>query len=193
MVMSEPVAPHNTVATPTLASARDQTPTLDNALLGEAADFALHNSNDNRLAALRLISQAHRTIHVFSRDLEPRVFDDAAITDALSALARRHRSSHVRLLVADVGAPQRSGHRWLELVQKLSSKIDVRVVHDDHQHHPFCFLIADQSGLLYRSNATEYDGEVHFHAPLMCLEKLKFFDEVWQISRPASELRRLFI
>lgn len=168
-------------------------PTLADAKLGEAGDFALHTSSENQLAALRLISQAQRFLHVYSRDLEPRVFDDIAITDALSALARRHRSSFIKLLVADVGSAQRNGHRWLELVQKLSSKIEVRVIHDDHQHHPFCFLIADQQGLLYRSNAADYSGEVHFHAPLLCLEKLKFFDEVWQISRPASELRRLFI
>lgn len=168
-------------------------PTLAHAKLGETGDFALHTSTDNRLAALQLIRQAQRTLHVFSRDLDPRVFDDVEVSDALSALARRHRSSHVRLLVADVGPAQRNGHRWLELFQRLSSKIDVRVIHDDHQHHPFCFAVADQSGLLYRSNAAEYSGEVHFHAPLACLEKLKFFDEVWQMSRPASELRRLFI
>lgn len=179
--MSEPVGPE-------LSSAQ-----LSTAQLGEAADFALHSSTDNRLAALRLISQAQRHIHLFSRDLDTRVFDDADITNALSALARRHRSSHVRLLVAEVGTAQRNGHRWLELAQRLSSKIDIRVVHEDHQHHPFCFLVADQSGLLYRSNAAEFVGEAHFHAPLRCLEKLKFFDEVWQISRPASELRRLFI
>lgn len=168
-------------------------PVLADAKLGVAADFALHNSQDNRLAALRMIQQAQRTVHVFSRDLEPRIYDDAEMTSALSALARRHRSSHVRLLVADVGPAQRNGHRWLELVQKLSSKIDVRVIHDDHLHHPFSFLVADQSGLLYRSNAVEYAGEAHFHAPLLCLEKLKLFDEIWQISRPATELRRLFI
>ncbi|NQD37714.1 phosphatidylserine/phosphatidylglycerophosphate/cardiolipin synthase family protein [Permianibacter sp. IMCC34836] len=168
-------------------------PSLEQAMLGTPGDFALHNSNDNRLAALRLIAQAQRHIHVFSRDLDARVFDDADVSHALSALARRHRSSHVRLLVADVGPAQRNGHRWLELVQRLSSKIDVRITHEDHLHHPFCFLVADQSGLLYRSNAAEYSGEAHFHAPLLCLEKLKFFDEVWQLSRPASELRRLFI
>ncbi|MFN4289267.1 MAG: hypothetical protein ACK4E7_00135 [Permianibacter sp.] len=166
---------------------------LNAAILGETADFALHSSTDNRLAALRLIRQAQRHLYLFSRDLDPRVLDDPDITSALSALVRRHRSSHARLLVADVGPAQRNGHRWLELVQRLSSKIDVRIIHDDHQHHPFCFMVVDQNGLLYRSNAADFAGEVHFHAPLPCLEKLKFFDEVWQISRPASELRRLFI
>ena len=166
---------------------------LTTAKLGEVADFALNNSTENRLAALRLISQAQRHIHLFSRDLDPRALDDVEVTDALSALARRHRSSHIRLLVADVGPAQRQGHRWLELIQRLSSKIDVRITHEDHLHHPFCFLVADQAGLLYRSNAAEYTGEVHFYAPLPCLEKLKLFDEVWQISRPASELRRLYI
>lgn len=179
--MSEPVGPEL------------NTTELSTAKLGVAADFALHNSTDNKLATLRLISQAQRHLHVYSRDLDARVFDDVEITNALSALARRHRSSHVRLLVAEVGTAQRNGHRWLELAQRLSSKIDIRVIHEDHQQHPFCFLVADQSGLLYRSNAAEFAGEVHFHAPLRCLEKLKFFDEVWQISRPASELRRLFI
>lgn len=167
--------------------------TLATATLGEPDSFALHNLADNKVAALQLLRQAQRQIHLFSRDLDPRVFDDTAMTDALSALARRHRSSHVRLLVADVGPAQRNGHRWLELMQRLSSKIDVRIIHDEYLHLPFCFLVADQNGLLYRSNAAEYAGEVHFHAPLACLEKLKLFDDVWQVSRPASELRRLFI
>ncbi len=168
-------------------------PTLDQALLGSPADFALHNSNEQQQAALRLISQANRHLHLYTRDLDPRVLDDPAIASAVSALARGHRSNHIRILVADIGPAQRNGHRWLELIQRLSSKIDVRIINDDYLHLPFCFLVVDQNGLLYRSNAAEYTGEVHFHAPLDCLEKLKLFDEIWQVSAPATELRRLYI
>lgn len=171
-----------------------QTPPWQHARLGITPDqWALHNSRDNHLAALQLLSQARRECQVLSSDLDPRVFDHQDVADALSALARSSRSARINLLVTAVDDIARRGHLWLKLIQRLSTAIEVRVLHEDYTHLPFCFLIVDRNGLLYRSNAAEYEATLSFHAPQSCQEKLRWFQEAWDRSRPASELRRLHI
>lgn len=154
---------------------------------------ALHNSNEHKAAALALFSQGKRNAFIYSRDLDPRILDDVRIANALSELARYSRYSRIEVLVTEVDDVMARGHRWLELFQRLSSKIEVRVIHEDYLQTPFVFSIVDECALLYRSNAAEYEGYVHFNDRHACAQKMIHFREVWQVSRVASELRRLYI
>ncbi len=155
--------------------------------------LSLHNINQIKQAALTLFSQGKRNAFIYSHDLEPRILDDVRIARAVSELARYSRYSRIEVLLSDVDDVMARGHRWLELFQRLSSKIEVRVIHDDYQHIPFAFSIVDECALLYRSNTAEYEGSVHFNDRHACAQKLIYFREVWDMSRAASELRRLFL
>jgi hypothetical protein len=168
--------------------------TLASAQIG-VDDFhrVLHNSAEHREAALALFRQGKRNAFIYSRDLDPRVFDDIQISNALSDLARYSRYSTVQVLIADIEDVAARGHRWLELFQRLSSRIEVRVIHDDFRQNPFVFTVIDETALLYRSNANEFEGTVDFNDRHSCAQKLIYFREVWNLSRAASELRRLYL
>jgi hypothetical protein len=161
--------------------------------LGREGHYALQDAEDNHQAVLRLLQGAKRILRLFSRDLDPRIFDHVDVCDAISALARRHPQSRVLLLVFDAESPLRNGHRLVTLSQKLSSKIEARVVADEYTHLPFSFMTVDDRGLLYRSLASEFAGEVDFNQPIGVKDRVKQFDEIWGQSRVASEWRRLHI
>jgi hypothetical protein len=148
---------------------------------------------DNREAAVAVASSAKRELALFSHDLELALYDKEEFTKAVQALATRSRMSRIRVVSIDPGASIRAGHRLVMLAQRFSSYIEVRRASPDHASLPETYLVADESGILYRPIATRYEGYADVHAPLKARELLKAFEEIWGKAEPDSEFRRLGI
>ncbi|MCO7222788.1 hypothetical protein [Pleionea sp. CnH1-48] len=143
--------------------------------------------------ALDMFKQAKRTVDIFSADLDPQVLNDRSIEKALSDLARRSRYSQIRLLVYTIRPMLQCQHRLITLYQSLSSYVHIRVVPAQLQQAPYAFYLADERSLVYRPFYTQTEGEGRLDAPLEVKERRQFFDELWQQSEIASELRVLGI
>ena len=166
----------------------------DDFILGvTAAPVALETREENRIAACALARQARSHLCIFTRDLDPPLYDDLCFLDAVTALATRSRFARVRVLVQNSEKAVKYGHRLIELSRRLSSFIQLRRPHADYQDYNEAFLVADGVGLLHRALAHRYEAEVDFKAPLRARLLLKFFDEAWDKSEPDLELRRLHI
>jgi hypothetical protein len=166
--------------------------TLLNAELGiTEGHFRLSRADELKLAAFRMFSQAKRRVDIFSYDLDPRVLSDRNIELALSNLARRSRYSEIRLLVFETRQLQSYDHRLVSLAQQLSSYISIRVLAKDFQQIPYAFYLVDDHGFIYRPNHSEYHAQVFFKDAHKAAEYRKQFEEMWQQSRIASELRAL--
>ena len=167
---------------------------LDDLVLGDTAGpIALETRDENRIAACALARQARSSLCIFTRDLDPPLYDDLCFLDAVTALATRSRFVQVRVLVQNSEKAVKYGHRLIELSRRLSSFIQLRRPHADYQDYNEAFLIADGVGLLHRALAHRYEATVDFKAPLQARLLLKFFDEAWDKSEPDPELRRLHI
>lgn len=166
----------------------------DSRRLGEhSGPVILRDLAGNRDAVLALIGQATRSIHIYTRDLEPPLYDDAAIEHALSTVARRGRHSHVHIIVQDSARAVQQGHRLITLAQRLSSYVQIRNPGRDHMDYNGAFLIADGAGLLRRNLADRYEGFVDFNDRLAARELDRYFRDVWEHGRPDPQLRRLLI
>lgn len=150
-------------------------------------------SGDNRIAAVALVKQGRRYLHIFSRDLDPAVYDTTTFVSAVRELATYSRYSQIRILVQNSERIAKHGHRLVQLAHRLSSFIQVRKPARDHQALSEAFLVVDKLGLLHRKMSDRYDGVVNFNAPLEAAALVRFFDEVWDRSEPDPELRRLYI
>jgi hypothetical protein len=160
--------------------------------LGETAgEQRLEGIGDAADAALALATQARLSLRIFTHDLDPRLYSDEAFYSAVSALARAGRRTFVRILVQDPSRAIQDGHRLIGLIQHLPSHIGVRRVGADWQDERFAFQIADEQGVLWRSDADRYEGSVDFHAGPRARELRKWFDDVWENSEPDPEFRRL--
>jgi hypothetical protein len=165
---------------------------LLNAELGVTEQpFFISRATELQLATYRLFAQAKRRVDIFSYDLDPRVLSDRNIESAISSLARKSRYSEIRLLVFSTRQLQSYDHRLVSLSQQLSSFITIRELAKDFEQTPFAFYLVDDCGLIYRPNHSEYTAQVYFNEKLKVAEYRKQFEDMWQHSRIASELRAL--
>ena len=148
---------------------------------------------ETRHATQLMVGQAEASLDVFSRDLDPFLFDDETFIDLLSGLCLRNRRARIRFLVQDPTTPVKRGHRLIELGRKLSSSIEFRQPHQDYQHFNEAYLVADQCGLIHRSLADRFEGTANFYDPVNAQRKLDFFTEVWERSESHPEFRRLYL
>ena len=160
--------------------------------LGETAgEIRLARRDEVAAAARLLISQARRSLHIFSFDLEPAIYDQPEIIHGLSELARSSPRVEVRILIQDSGRIVRDGHRLIPVIQRLPSRIEVRRLHLESGPLPEDYLVADADGYLHRRQGDLYDGTTDFHAPLRAAELVKRFMGLWESSQPDPNLRRL--
>ena len=153
------------------------------------ADNSITISN----AALSLLSQARHSVDIFTHDLESRILDTPEIVAAITGFIKISPKSRLKILLCDPSVPVKKGHRFIELSRKLSSFISIRKTHEEYQTKAFCFMIVDGKAMIFRPYADEYSAIINFDAAYESRQHLEFFNEVWELSEPASELRQLYI
>jgi predicted GNAT family N-acyltransferase len=146
-----------------------------------------------RDATLALIASARREICIYSRDLEPALYEDAAILEAIRTVALSGKGANLRILVQDTTRLVRDGHRLVDLAQRLSSIVHIRrVAHEDAQYTG-AFLLTDQGGYLFRTFGDRLEAVGDICYPPRRDELKRLFDEVWERAEAPPELRRLGI
>lgn len=167
---------------------------LQSCRLGETNEpVVLESSEHHCAAALTLAQQATRSLHIYSQQLDRRVFDQLPFIEALTQLALRSPHCKVQILVRDTNDIIHNGHRLIEAMRRLPSRIQLRKVTEAHQQNKDEFVIADETGLLMRRPAGRYEGNIDFNARKECRERLSLFNEVWRPSEPDPKLKHLSI
>lgn len=162
--------------------------------LGEqSGDITIDTSEDNSNAVLHLVNQGERSLDIFSRDLEPRIYDTPEFYDAVRALAIKTRDLHVRILIIEPDYIIKHGHRLVELARRLTSHMEIRKLHEDYCNNPEAYLVVDKRGLLHRKLATRYEAVVNFNNPMTATELHNRFTEMWERSKQYMDFKRLHI
>lgn len=167
--------------------------TVDDQGLSETTRRVLAISEDIREAVIDVARSAQRSLTIFSHDLEPEVYNRIEFLDIVKNLILTHKFAKVQILLMNPVSCVRDGHRLIELARRFTSFIEVRIVHPDYRDHPEAFLLADQAGLVYRVNASRWEGIADNNSPRIARRYLEFFTEVWSKSAVADDLRRLHI
>ena len=163
-------------------------------VLGESQDkLAIDTIEENRLGAIALAKQAKRSLHIFSYDLDPLIYDNNEFVDAVKDLAIGHSQSYVQIILQDSRKVIDKGHRIIELARRISSSIQIRKTPPELKSAAQAFMIADKTGLLYRSVGERFEGHINFNDRFECKHLLDFFTNTWEHSNPDPELRRLHI
>lgn len=166
---------------------------FSNFILGESYQSVnLESSADQRSAAVALAGRARRTVDIFSRDLDKKIYDYRPFLEVLQGLATNHHGL-IRILVMDSSKAVKYGHRLIPLSQRLTSFIEIRKVSDDYKEYNEAFLIADNTGFLQRRHADRFEGTVRFNAAKEADNLLVFFNEVWRTSAPDPDLQRIYL
>jgi predicted GNAT family N-acyltransferase len=151
---------------------------------------------EDREAALAttaaLVRAARRGLWIYSRELDPGLFDAPQLLEALRAFGTAGHGGEARFLLQDAAAPQRTNAPLLALAQRLPSVFLFREVIDPvDRPYPSAFVANDAGGFYFRSLGHRFDGEADLHAPGRARQLRANFEQVWERSRPVTEFRAL--
>lgn len=164
--------------------------------LGETkAEAHIDTVDENRDTALSLVEQARYNIDIFTQDLDAELYNNEAFEQALFKLTKRHPTTRVRILVQNSMRSVQNGNRLIRLAQNLTSSIAIHNPSRKHQDELCGFLVVDQLGFLYRVNANHrnYNASFNFMSPLRARQLFDFFNNMWELSTPDAQTRRMHI
>lgn len=148
---------------------------------------------DMTAAVTRVIGSARNELAILSCRLEPALYGDAALVDALHELALRHERVRVRILVNDPEPAGRRAHRLVEFARRLTSRIEIRQLAEDHRGTIDDCVIADTASVWMRERPDSIESRLFMAVPLEARAQLRRFDPLWEFATPARELMSLHI
>lgn len=170
------------------------TPALTRAEIGEqTGELTIDDSQDNYQTLLNMLNKGRRSLAVYSRYLDGKLYDQQEFNEALRRLATRHPQSRIRILIRDIDPLVKSGHRLIELSRHLSSSMEIREIHKEYANNLESFFIVDERAVLHRQQADRYQGIVNYNDPKLAHYLLQHFNEVWDHSQVPTDARRLHL
>lgn len=158
----------------------------------EARILVAEDRSQALTAITDLLADAKYEIAIYTRDLDPALFDVPATLDAIKRIALAGRHAQVRIIVQEPRRPLADGHRLIALAQRLPSVIALRTPVDEHDlNYPSAFLVTDHRGYFFRTLGSRLDGEGSTYAPGRHAQLSQLFDQTWERSTPSEELRQL--
>jgi len=146
-----------------------------------------------REVGIELAEQARRELLLFAPRLDADLYDQAPFLETVRRLALANPHQPVRILVAEARAIARDGHRLIELARHLSSRIALREIDERDQERRDAFLIVDARGYLYRQIAASHKAVAEMNGRRTARRLREEFNQLWEIARESSELRRLYL
>lgn len=167
---------------------------LTRADIGEpTGELLVGDSEANYQALLNMLDKGRRSLHIYSRYLDGKLYDRHEFSLALRRLATRHPQSRVRILIRDIEPLVKYGHRLIELSRQLSSSMEIREIHKDYAEYNETYFIVDERAVLHRKLADRYEGIVNYNDPKLAQYLLRHFNEVWEHSQVPIDARRLYL
>lgn len=161
-------------------------------ILGEDPNSWLFSSHTSMLGLMdSLAGQARQRLWLYDQTLAHSLYDRYPLRELISALARHHRFSEVRLLIHDDKPLTKRRHQLIDLMHRLSSRIELRLVNPDYPTSDQPFLLVDRDGLLYRHQFGEPEGFASFQGAGKIKLQEEAFQRMWDAARPSLELRDL--
>lgn len=169
----------------------DQPPVTPNPGPNEQS-FALTRYSEYIPHACRMLEQCDRNVNIFTQNFDPNILDNEEFSDALRAfVVGNSRAARVRILVQRPETAILQGHRLVELARRLTSMIEIRRPASQHAAVAEAFLTFDNNAYLYRELGDRPEGRGCHDDSLRTLELKRKFDEIWSMSEPEAEFRRL--
>lgn len=139
-----------------------------------------------------IVAQARRSLYLYSRELDPGLFDAPDVVEVLRAFGTNGRGNEVRVLMQDAAAPQRALAPLIALGQRLPSVFAFREVIDPvDRAYASAFVVNDGGGYYFRTLGHRFDGESALDGSGRARQLRENFDRVWERSRPVTEYRAL--
>jgi len=153
----------------------------------------LERSEEHYATVLDMLQSTHRSVHIFSRRLDGKLYDTREFAETVARLASRQPRVRFRILLQEIDPLIKYGHRLIELARRLTTAIEIRAVHPDYRYYNEAFMVFDERRIIHRTLANRYEGIANDNDPDLARKLLDFFIEVWEVSQVDPNLRRLHL
>ena len=151
----------------------------------------LESVKDQQLAIAELANNSSKRLLILSHAFEPEYYDQADFISACKNMVLGHRQCHIKVLVQNNEQLQRQDHRFLTLMQRLPSRIEIKLCHEDYRDHPETFMLSDYRGIFLKRIPGRSTAVLYRDAPRLNDEYSKLFYTIWEQSELDITLRRL--
>ncbi len=155
--------------------------------------WVISTQEELRQAIIDVAAETTRKLSVFTHDLEPGIYDDPDFLDIIKRLCLSQTYARIRVLIANPTRAIKNGNNFVHLGRRLNTYIEFRHVREDLRTHAESFCIADETALVYRLQASSWEGIADTYEPAVAKLYGKMFDEIWQASEVEIEFRQLGI
>ncbi len=139
-----------------------------------------------------LIQSATQQVLIYSHEMEPELYNHEDICESLSLLARSNKRAEISILAHDTTNAARNGHCLINLAQKLSSFIHIRITeHSMTRDLSESWLIVDGHAYCRFINPLRFEGKYEHYNKSRCRKMQANFTELWEQSVPDLTTRRL--
>ena len=156
-------------------------------------DISLGSRDEVKIINIAMTQKTSRNIDIMTRHLDPGIFDTEDFFDAVKRLSISSKFSKIRILIKESDPMIKKGHRIIDLIQQLTSSIEVRKTSEEYKSYGEAFTVFDGRGVIYLRHSDRYEGLANFDRPRLATELSNFFNEVWEHSLPDTNLRRLHL
>ncbi|MBW7930262.1 MAG: hypothetical protein H3C57_03030 [Gammaproteobacteria bacterium] len=153
--------------------------------------WILASMEETRAAAIAIAATAKRSLAILTPDLEPDVYEHENFLDVAKRLVLARPYARIQVLVSEPARAIRNGNRFVGVARRLNSRIELRNIPEQHRGIREAFLIADDSALLYRVDASRWEGIADSCDPLVTQRYRELFDSLWELSGPEAEAHAL--
>ncbi len=137
-------------------------------------------------------TQARRSLVIYSRALDPGLWDAPLVLDALRRFATRRTGAQVHVLLQDAGTPRHALAPLIGLGQRLPSVFAFREVQDPVDlSYTAAFVANDDHGYYHRPLGHRFDGEAGLAHAGRARQLRDEFTQMWERARPLTEYRAL--
>ncbi len=155
--------------------------------------WVISTQQEMRQAVIEVAREARRRVSIYTHDLEPGIYDDPDFLEVIKRLVLSQTYARIRVLIADPTRAIKNDNAFVNLGRRLNTYIEFRHVREDLRTHSESFCIADDTALVYRFQASRWEGIADTYEPAVCRHYGSMFDDIWQASEVEFEFRQLGI
>ena len=145
-------------------------------------------------ARQQLLAAARYKLAIYLPTLQPETLSSASELAEFRRIATSGRGAEIRMILGDPAAALRTGHRLIDLVQRLPTAFQIRTPSDDdgsESRSGSSWLLNDGYGYLFLPDADRLEGRAALrdgpgYAPLLLQ-----FEQIWERALPATQLQPL--
>lgn len=144
-----------------------------------------------RDAAIELLGKARDTLCIATMAMEPALFRDAELLDALKYQLLNERRLKVRILVSEPRRARPHADVFIALVRRLSSQFTIHEPESSAYGFTHDWWIADRKAHLKRNHPDNLISAYAAHDPIGAHNMRDDFEAAWLSSTPSLEFRQL--